>query len=71
MHTARPAPGAATRQPPPFVEGDELLAALDQEVLPKLVTPVHLEHQAAQVAQPFFAGPQQRAPLASQQSRVR
>ena len=47
----------------PLVEGDELVAALDQQVLAELVAPEHLQHQAAEIAEPFLARAQQCAPL--------
>ena len=54
-----------------LVEREQLVAAVDQEVLAELVAPVHLEHQSAKVTQPLFAGAQQRASLAPQQAGMR
>lgn len=47
------------------VERDQLVAALDQEVLSKLVTAVHLEHEAAEVAEAVLTGTQERTTLAA------
>src|SRR5262249_11405082 len=49
----------------------ELLAALDHEVLPELIAPVHLEHQAAEVADAGLARLQKEAPLAAELACVR
>jgi len=38
-----------------LVEGDELVAALDQQILTELVAAEHLEHETAEVAQAFLA----------------
>jgi hypothetical protein len=53
-----------------FVEGDELVAALDDQILAKLVAAEHLQHQPAEVAQALFANPQQRASLLPQLARM-
>src|SRR5205823_9288910 len=55
----------------PLVERNQLVAAVDQQVLPELIAPEHLEHQSAEVAKPLLAGAKQRAPLSSQQSGMR
>jgi hypothetical protein len=47
---------------------DELGAPVDQEILPELVAPVHLEHQTAEVAQACLAELKQRATLAAKLS---
>jgi hypothetical protein len=55
----------------PLVEREELVAPVDEEVLPELVAPVHLDHQPAQVAQPLLPRSQEGAPLAAEDARVR
>src|SRR5205807_3103177 len=39
----------------PLVERDQFITALEQEVLSELVAAVHLQHEAAEVAQPVLA----------------
>ena len=39
----------------PRLEPDQLRAALEHEILTEAVAPVHLEREAAEVAQPLFA----------------
>jgi hypothetical protein len=46
-----------------LVERDQLVAALDQQVLAELVTAEHLQHETAQVAEALFADTKQRAAL--------
>src|SRR3954471_1442144 len=50
----------------PVVESEELVTAIDEEVLAELVSPEHLEHQPAEVAQALLAGAHQRAALATE-----
>jgi hypothetical protein len=52
----------------PLLEADELRAPVDEEILAELVPPVHLEDEAAEVAQPALAELQERAPLAAELS---
>ena len=51
------------------LDRDELGAALDDERLVELVAAVHLEREAAEVAQPVLAEQEQRAALAPQVAR--
>jgi hypothetical protein len=53
----------------PVIESDELCAAVDEQVLAELVPPVHLEHQAAKVAEPLLAQSQQRASVSAELAR--
>jgi hypothetical protein len=46
-----------------FVERDQLVAALDEQVLAELVAAKHLEHEAAEVAEALFPDAKKRAPL--------
>jgi hypothetical protein len=55
----------------PLVERKQVAAALEQELLPKLVASVHLEDQAAEVAKPRLALTQERAALAPERARGR
>ena len=48
------------------LDRDELGAALDDQRLVEVVTPVHLERQPAELAQPILAEEQQRPALAAQ-----
>ena len=57
--------------PQALLDRDHLQALLDQEVLLELVAPVHLEHQAAEVADPLLARADERPPLAPQHARRR
>jgi hypothetical protein len=50
----------------PLFDGDELSAAVDEEVLAELIAPVHLEHEAAEVAQARFAQLEQGAAFAAE-----
>jgi hypothetical protein len=38
-----------------FIEGDQLVAAFDDQVLAELVSAKHLQHQSAQIAQALLA----------------
>ena len=55
----------------PRLEPDQLGAALEQQVLAEAVAPVHLEREAAQVAELLLAQPQEGAALAPQLARRR
>ena len=52
------------------IDRDHLEAALLEEVLAEPVTPVHLEHEAAQVADPLLACAHERSPLAAEGAGV-
>jgi hypothetical protein len=54
-----------------LIERDQLVAALDQQVLAELVAAKHLEHEAAEVAKALFADSKQRAPLLPERTRMR
>jgi hypothetical protein len=54
-----------------LIQRDQLVAALDQQVLPELVAAEHLEHQPAEISEPFLAHAQERATLAPELSGVR
>jgi hypothetical protein len=54
-----------------LVERDQLVAALDQQVLAELVAAEHLEHEAAEVAQALFADAKQRTALLPELARMR
>ena len=53
------------------LEADQVGTALEQEVLPEPVATVHLEREAAQVAQLLLSEPQKRPALAPQLARRR
>jgi hypothetical protein len=53
-----------------FVERDQLVAALDQQVLAELVAAEHLEHEPAEVAKALFADTKQRAALLPELARM-
>ena len=55
----------------PRVQAEELVAALGEQVLAEAVLPVHLEHQAAEIAQPLVAGALDGAPFAADHARRR
>lgn len=55
----------------PLVEGEQFVAALDEEVLTELVTAEHLQHEPAEIAEPFLANPQQCPPLLAQLAGMR
>ena len=38
-----------------LVERDQLIAAIDEQVLPELIAPEHLQHQAAEIPQTLLA----------------
>lgn len=50
----------------PLVECDQLVAPLDEQVLPELVPAVHLQHQAAEIAEPVLPDAQERSSLATE-----
>ena len=54
-----------------LVQCDQLVAALDEQVLAELVAAEHLQHEAAKVAEALFADAKQRAPLFPQLARMR
>jgi hypothetical protein len=49
-----------------FVERNELVAALDEEILAELVAAEHLQHQAAEIAEALLADTQERAALSAE-----
>ena len=53
------------------LEPDQLGATLDQEILAKTIAPVHLEREAAQIAQLVLPQPQQGAPFPPEIGRRR
>ena len=53
------------------VDLEQFLAALAHQVLAEMVPTEHLEQQSAEIAQPFLAELEQRAPLAAQHARRR
>ena len=53
----------------PRLERDQVGAALDQQILAEAVAPVHLERQAAEVAEPVLAHAHERAALATELAR--
>ena len=53
------------------VDADDRRGALGEQVVAEAAAPVHLDEQAAEVAQRVLAGLQQRAPLAAEQAGVR
>ena len=55
----------------PRLDGDELCAALDDERLVEVVAAVHLEREAAELAQSVFAEQEQRTALAAKVTRRR
>jgi hypothetical protein len=55
----------------PLLQPDQVDAAADEEILAELVAAVHLEHQAAQVAESLLACAQERTPLPPQLAGLR
>jgi hypothetical protein len=55
----------------PLLDGHDVGAALEQELGPEAVAPVHLEREPADVANAFLTPAHERAALASQPARLR
>jgi hypothetical protein len=53
-----------------LVEGGQLVASLDEQILAELVTPEHLEHQAPEVTETLLANAEKRPSLPAELAGV-
>jgi hypothetical protein len=54
----------------PLIEREQLVAALDHEVLPELVPAEHLEHETAEITEPLFPRAEECPPFAPENARM-